>query len=70
MTAVSMNRSVDLDQHRADLMDHLYARSGRTNGLYTGLWQQFCCEIVSQMRDAGNLPLYVYGEVDVPGLTD
>ena len=51
-------------------MDHLYARSGRTNGLYTGLWQQFCCDMVSQMRDAGNLPLYVYGEVDVPGLTD
>jgi hypothetical protein len=29
---------------RAEFMSHMYDRSGRTNGLYTGLWQQFCME--------------------------
>jgi hypothetical protein len=28
-----------LQQRRADLIDQLYDRSGRTNGLYTGLWE-------------------------------
>ena len=32
-----------LEQHRrAIFMDHMYKCSGRTNGLYTGLWQEFC----------------------------
>ena len=30
------------EQRKADFMDHMYACSGRTNGLYTGLWQEFC----------------------------
>lgn len=55
-----MKRSVELDQQRADLMEHLYRLSGRTNGLYTGLWQDFCCELVSIMRDDGILPLSAY----------
>lgn len=58
-----MQRPVHLDQQRADLIEHLYAISGRTNGLYTGLWDDFCRDLVSRMRDAGNLPLFVYGEV-------
>ena len=29
-------------QRRADFMAHMYKCSGRTNGLYTGLWQDFC----------------------------
>ena len=29
-------------QQRADFMEHLYRCSGRTNGSYTGLWQEFC----------------------------
>ena len=29
---------------KADFMDMLYARSGRTNGTYTDLWQEFCLE--------------------------
>ena len=32
---------------RAIFMEHMYDRSGRTNGLYTGLWQEFC------MKEAG-----------------
>ena len=27
---------------RAIFMNHMYKCSGRTNGLYTGLWQEFC----------------------------
>ena len=57
-----MQRSSELDQQRADLIEHLYNVSGRTNGLYTGLWRDFCCDLVSKMRDDGNLPLFVYGE--------
>lgn len=32
------------EQHKADFMDLLYEKSGRTNGLYTGLWEEFCRE--------------------------
>ena len=32
-----------LEQHRRSIfMNHMYKCSGRTNGLYTGLWQDFC----------------------------
>ena len=32
-----------LEQHRRSIfMNHMYKCSGRTNGLYTGLWQEFC----------------------------
>ena len=27
---------------RTEFMNHMYERSGRTNGLFTGLWQEFC----------------------------
>ena len=27
---------------RTEFMHHMYERSGRTNGLFTGLWQEFC----------------------------
>ena len=30
------------EQRKADFMEHMYKCSGRTNGLYTGLWQDFC----------------------------
>ena len=33
---------VNEQQQRADFMEHMYRCSGRTNGLYTGLWQEFC----------------------------
>jgi hypothetical protein len=45
-----MNR-VQLDQQRADMMDALYAASGRTCGTYTGLWQEFCLDIGANFRD-------------------
>tara|TARA_R100000005_G_C5000135_1_gene206965 strand:+ start:1863 stop:2126 length:264 start_codon:yes stop_codon:yes gene_type:complete len=30
------------EQQKADFMEHMYKCSGRTNGLFTGLWEQFC----------------------------
>ena len=40
-----------LDQQRADMMDALYERSGRTCSTYTGLWQEFCRDIAANFRD-------------------
>jgi hypothetical protein len=40
------------DQKKADFMEHMYQCSARTNGLYTGLWQEFCLnEAGPIMRD-------------------
>ena len=47
--------AVKLNQLRADLMEELYARSGRTNGVYTGLWQDFCLELGAIARDTNRL---------------
>jgi hypothetical protein len=40
-----------LDQQRADMMDALYERSGRTCCTYTDLWQEFCADIAANFRD-------------------
>ena len=40
-----------LDQQRADMIDALYERSGRTCGTYTGLWEEFCRDIAANFRD-------------------
>ncbi len=40
-----------LDQQRADMMDALYEHSGRANGLYTGLWEEFCRDMAANFRD-------------------
>lgn len=38
-----LNRwDVKAEQQKAEFMEHMYRCSGRTNGLYTGLWQAFC----------------------------
>jgi|TARA_R110000803_G_scaffold203517_3_gene269121 hypothetical protein len=37
----------DAENRKVVFMDHLYKESGRTNGLYTGLWQDF----VSNYKD-------------------
>lgn len=42
---------VQLDQQRADMIDALYERSGRTCGTYTGLWEEFCRDIAANFRD-------------------
>jgi hypothetical protein len=43
--------TIQLDQQRADMMDALYERSGRTCGTYTGLWRDFCGDIAANFRD-------------------
>lgn len=35
------------EQQKAEFMEHMYQCSGRNNGLYTGLWKDFC------MNEAG-----------------
>ena len=42
---------VELDRNRSDMLDALYAASGRTNGLYTGLWEEFCRTVGANIRD-------------------
>ena len=33
---------VEREQLKSDFLDYLYAKSGRTSGLYTGLWDEHC----------------------------
>ena len=41
-----------MEQRKADFMEHMYQCSARTNGLYTGLWHEFCInEAGPIMRD-------------------
>ena len=40
-----------LDQQRAEMMDALYERSGRTCRTYTGLWQEFALDLAANFRD-------------------
>ena len=46
-----MIESVKLDQMRADMIDALYERSGRTCCTYTGLWEEFCQDMAANFRD-------------------
>ena len=60
-----MNR-IQLDQQRADMMDALYARSGRADlpkghplrSTYTGLWQEFCQDLGPNFRDTDYAELH------------
>ena len=33
------------------MIQALYEASGRTNGLYTGLWQEFALDLAANFRD-------------------
>jgi len=46
-----MIESVKLDQMRADMMEALYERSGRTCSTYTGLWEEFALDLAANFRD-------------------
>jgi hypothetical protein len=48
-----------LDQQRTTMMEALYAKSGRTCGTYTGLWQEFCSDIGPNFRDADYEQLHI-----------
>jgi len=47
----TMLTATELDQRRADFMDVVYERAGRTDGTYTGLWDEFSREVASNLRD-------------------
>lgn len=51
MPAITAMKSFELDQKRADMMEALYQKSGRTCNTYTGLWQEFCRDIAANFRD-------------------
>ena len=36
-------------------MEELYQRSGRTNGLFTGLWAEYSQKIAAKVRDSDTL---------------
>lgn len=46
-----MSEAVKLDQMRADMMDALYERSGRTCSTYTGLLEEFALDLAANFRD-------------------
>ena len=39
------------ENRKALFMEFLYQRSGRTNGLFTGLWDEWCRECGAQARE-------------------
>lgn len=53
-----MLTATQLDQQRSDMLEALYQRSGRTNGLYTGLWQEFALEVAANIRDTDFVDLF------------
>lgn len=52
-----LNR-IQLDQQRANMMDALYAASGRTCGTYTGLWEEFCRDLGRNFCDTDYAELH------------
>ena len=53
-----MTSATFLDQQRADMMDALYERSGRTCCTYTGLWQEFALDLAANFRDSSYPDLF------------
>lgn len=52
MTPTPMTIDHRTEQRRQTYLEHLYASSGRTNGLYTGLFQQRQRQLVEQDMEA------------------
>lgn len=40
------------EQIKVEFLEYLYVQSGRTSGLYTGLWQEHCARSGVEARDA------------------
>lgn len=43
--------NAEQENRKALFIDFLYQRSGRTNGLFTGLWDEWCRECGAQARE-------------------
>ncbi len=54
MTPSDIFETWDIEQEnrKALFINFLYQKSGRTNGLYTGLWEEWCKEAGQKLRDA------------------
>jgi uncharacterized membrane protein len=52
-----MNKA-QLDNRRHEMMEALYAASGRTCSTYTGLWEEFCRDIAANFRDTDYAELH------------
>ena len=44
-------KQANLDNCRHQMMEALYARSGRTCNTYTGLWDEFAHDLANNTRD-------------------
>ena len=44
-------KQAELDNRRHQMMEALYARSGRTCNTYTGLWDEFAHDLADNTRD-------------------
>ena len=59
-------KRIQLDQQRSEMMDALYAKSGRADlpsghslrSTYTGLWQEFCSDLGPNFRDTDYAQLH------------
>ena len=49
LQAMQISQQVQEQQNRADFIQFLYARSGRTCGTYSGLWQEFKQEVLDEL---------------------
>jgi len=47
-----------LDNCRHEMMEALYAASGRTCNTYTGLWEEFCLDVAANFRDTSYAELH------------
>jgi hypothetical protein len=47
-----------LDNRRHEMMEALYAASGRTCSTYTGLWEEFCRDVAANFRDTDYAELH------------
>jgi len=50
-TSYLKNWDCEAENRKAEFMEYLYKQSGRTNGLLTNLWNNWCVEAGKKARD-------------------
>jgi hypothetical protein len=50
-TKIYKNWDIDKENQKAEFIQYLYEQSGRDNGLYTGLWDEWCRACGEEQRD-------------------
>lgn len=56
--------NAEQENRKALFTEFLYQRSGRTNGLFTGLWQEWCQESGAQAREE-HFTAVDFGEIKI-----